>query len=168
MTTVSSNLPVAVIGAGPVGLAAAAHLGEHGITPLVFEAGASIAAHLESYRHVQLFSPWHVNMDVLSQRLLAAHGWTAPPPHLLPTAGQMIDAYLAPLAQLPSIAPGLHLNSRVLQVSRVGFDKVKTHGRDEAPFVLRVQTPHSIVEQHAAAVLGGVLAKRVQQRKLLL
>jgi cation diffusion facilitator CzcD-associated flavoprotein CzcO len=57
MTTVSSNLPVAVIGAGPVGLAAAAHLVGRGLTPLVFEAGASVAAHLESYRHVQLFSP---------------------------------------------------------------------------------------------------------------
>ena len=95
MTTLSSTLPVAVIGAGPVGLAAAAHLVGRGVTPLVFEAGASVATHLESYRHVQLFSPWHVNMDASSQRLLAAHGWTAPPPHRLPTAGQMIDEYLA-------------------------------------------------------------------------
>ena len=155
MTTLSGTLPVAVIGAGPVGLAAAAHLVERGVTPLVFEAGASVAAHLESYRHVQLFSPWHVNMDAPSQRLLAAHGWTAPPPHLLPTAGQMIDEYLAPLSQLPSIAPGLHLNSRVLQVSRVGFDKVKTHGRDEAPFLLRVQTPHGIAEHCAVAVIDA-------------
>ena len=155
MTTLSSTLPVAVIGAGPVGLAAAAHLVGRGVTPLVFEAGASVAAHLESYRHVQLFSPWHVNMDAPSQRLLAAHGWTAPPPHLLPTAGQMIDEYLAPLSQLPSIAPGLHLNSRVLQVSRVGFDKVKTYGRDEAPFVLRVQTPHGIAEHRAVAVIDA-------------
>jgi hypothetical protein len=155
MTTLSSTLPVAVIGAGPVGLAAAAHLVGRGVTPLVFEAGASVATHLESYRHVQLFSPWHVNMDAPSQRLLAAHGWTAPPPHLLPTAGQMIDEYLAPLSQLPSIASGLHLNSRVLQVSREGFDKVKTHGRDEAPFLLRVQTPHGIVEHRAVAVLDA-------------
>ncbi|WP_210212800.1 FAD-dependent oxidoreductase, partial [Mesorhizobium sp. M7A.F.Ca.ET.027.03.2.1] len=34
-----ANLPVAVIGAGPVGLAAAAHLVERGITPLVLERG---------------------------------------------------------------------------------------------------------------------------------
>jgi hypothetical protein len=67
----------------------------------------------------------------------------------------MIDEYLAPLSQLPSIAPGLHLNSRVLQVSRVGFDKVTTHGRDEAPFVLRVQTPHGIAEHRAVAVIDA-------------
>jgi hypothetical protein len=67
----------------------------------------------------------------------------------------MIDEYLAPLAQLPSIAPVLHLNSRVLQVSRVGFDKVKTHGRDEAPFLLRVQTPHGIAEHRAVAVIDA-------------
>jgi len=155
MTTVSSNLPVAVIGAGPVGLAAAAHLVGRGLTPVVFEAGASVAAHLESYRHVQLFSPWHFNLDTQSQHLLAAHGWTAPHPHLLPTAGQVIDEYLAPLSQLPSIAPGLHLHSRVLQVSRVGFDKVKTHGRHEAPFVLRAQTPHGIAEHRAVAVIDA-------------
>lgn len=155
MVMVSSTLPIAVIGAGPVGLAAAAHLVGRGVTPLVFEAGASVAAHLESYRHVQLFSPWHVNMDAQSQRLLAAHGWTAPPPHLLPTAGQVIDAYLAPLAQLPSIASGLHLQSRVLQVSRAGFDKVKTHGRAEAPFLLRVQMPHGFTEHRATAVIDA-------------
>lgn len=155
MTTLSSTLPVAVIGAGPVGLAAAAHLIGRGLTPLVFEAGASVAAHLESYRHVQLFSPWRFNMDAPARRLLTAHGWTPPPPDGLPTAGQMLDDYLAPLAHLPSLAPALHLNSRVLQVSRVGFDKVKTHGRDMAPFVLRVQTPHGIAEHRAAAVLDA-------------
>jgi cation diffusion facilitator CzcD-associated flavoprotein CzcO len=35
------KLPVAVIGAGPVGLAAAAHLLVKGETPIVFEAGES-------------------------------------------------------------------------------------------------------------------------------
>jgi thioredoxin reductase len=155
MATVSNNLPVAVIGAGPVGLAAAAHLVGRGVTPLVFEAGASVATHLESYRHVQLFSPWHMNMDAHAQRLLAAHGWTPPPPDRLPTAGQMIDDYLAPLSHLPSIAPSLHLNGRVLQVSRVGFDKVTTRGRDEAPFLLRVQTPHGIAEHRARAVIDA-------------
>ena len=37
-----SQLPVAVIGAGPVGLAAAAHLASRGIEPVVFEAGESV------------------------------------------------------------------------------------------------------------------------------
>lgn len=39
MTGVMNTLPVVVIGAGPVGLAAAAHLLERGLEPLVLEAG---------------------------------------------------------------------------------------------------------------------------------
>ena len=52
------SLPVAVIGAGPIGLAAAAHLLQRGFAPVVFEAGSSVAASYESFRHVQLFCPW--------------------------------------------------------------------------------------------------------------
>ena len=40
----SSRLPIVVIGAGPVGLAAAAHLVERGETPLVLEAGPVLIA----------------------------------------------------------------------------------------------------------------------------
>src|SRR5215216_3143239 len=51
------ELPVAVIGAGPVGLAAAAHLIERGIRPLVFEAGAAVGASIREWGHVRVFSP---------------------------------------------------------------------------------------------------------------
>jgi hypothetical protein len=39
-----AEMPVAVIGAGPVGLAVAAHVIDRGIRPLVFEAGATVGA----------------------------------------------------------------------------------------------------------------------------
>ncbi|MEV7891797.1 FAD-dependent oxidoreductase, partial [Streptomyces sp. NPDC088357] len=39
MNALTDQLPVVVIGAGPVGLAAAAHLVERGLDPLVLEAG---------------------------------------------------------------------------------------------------------------------------------
>jgi cation diffusion facilitator CzcD-associated flavoprotein CzcO len=38
--------PVAIIGAGPVGLAAAAHLASRNMPFIVFEAGRSVGAHL--------------------------------------------------------------------------------------------------------------------------
>jgi cation diffusion facilitator CzcD-associated flavoprotein CzcO len=38
----NAQLPVAITGAGPVGLAAAAHLIMHGERPLLLEAGADI------------------------------------------------------------------------------------------------------------------------------
>ncbi|MCA1444971.1 NAD(P)-binding protein, partial [Ensifer sp. IC4062] len=50
--TINKALPVAVIGAGPVGLAAAAHLITRGIEPIVFERGETVGASLLEWGHV--------------------------------------------------------------------------------------------------------------------
>jgi hypothetical protein len=155
MNSVTYTRAVAVIGAGPVGLAAAAHLLERGLQPVVFEAGPAIASSLESFRHVRLFSPWRYNVDHAARRLLAQSGWQAPPDEELPTAGEIVDQYLAPLAAVPAIASALRLGSRVESVSREGFDKVKTRGREEAPFVLRVRSAGGVEEHRAWAVLDA-------------
>ena len=139
---------VAVIGAGPIGLAAAAHLLERGYAPIVFEAGASVAASFESFRQVQLFSPWRYNVDPAARRLLESGGWTMPNEDELPTAGAMIDRYLAPLAAHPRIAPTLRLSHRVTSISREGFDKVKSKGREAAAFVIRAVVPAKAGTQH--------------------
>ena len=136
----TAALPVAVIGAGPIGLAAAAHLVERGQTPVVLEAGTDIAASIRQWRHVQLFSPWCVDIDAAAARLLASDGWTAPPSDDLPTGGDLIHRYLEPLARHPAIAAHLQLGHRVTAVARHGIDKVRTPGRDKRPFVLRVAT----------------------------
>jgi hypothetical protein len=146
---------VAVIGAGPVGLAAAAHLLERGLIPLIFEAGPSIASNFEAVRHVRLFSPWRFNIDAAARRLLERTGWTAPDLDVLPTAGDVIDRYLAPLAAHESIAPALRLNTRVRDIARDGFDKMKSSGRDDAPFVIRFDTPQGSGEAKAWAVLDA-------------
>ena len=146
---------VAVIGAGPIGLAAAAHLIERGFEPIVLEAGTGIAAHLESFRHVQLFSPWRYNVDPAARRLLEAAGWKAPEPDFLPTAGAVIDRYLAPLSRLPGLASAIRLSHRVLDIAREGYDKMKSKGRDEAPFVIRCDTPEGVKEVRAWAVLDA-------------
>jgi hypothetical protein len=140
---------VAVIGAGPVGLAAAANLLERGYVPIVFEAGASVAANFETFRQVQLFSPWRYNVDPAARRLLEASGWTMPNEDELPTAGAMIDRYLAPLASHPAIAPALRLSHRVTSISREGFDKVKSKGREAAAFVIRAVVPAKAGTQDA-------------------
>ena len=131
------RLPVAVIGAGPVGLAAAAHLLARGDTPLVLEAGPAVGHAVRQWGHVRMFTPWRFCMDRQAGALLAAHGWAHPDPDAVPTGAGLVTRYLEPLAALPAMAPNLHLNARVVSISRKGSDKLRTAGRDALPFMLR-------------------------------
>jgi thioredoxin reductase len=135
----SVPLPVAVIGAGPVGLAAAAHLIERGIRPVVLEAGAAVGASVRAWGHVRVFSPWEFNLDPVAAGMLERAGWTAPEGDGYPTGAELVERYLEPLAALPEIASALQLGARVTAVARHGVDKLKDAGRDEAPFELVVE-----------------------------
>jgi hypothetical protein len=135
----SHDLPIAVIGAGPVGLAAAAHLLARGLRPAIFEKSKQVAANMRDYGHVRLFSPWRFNIDRAARALLEQAHWRAPDLDALPTGGEIFRDYLAPLAAIPAIAERLRLDSEVTSISRRGFDKVKSAGRDAAPFVMRLR-----------------------------
>jgi thioredoxin reductase len=143
------SLPTAVIGAGPVGLAAAAHLLSRGLEPLIFEAGERVGAGVRDWAHVRVFSPWAFNIDPVAADLLEADGWTAPPAEAYPTGGEIVERYLEPLAALPAIGGRLVLGARVTAVTRVGVDKLKDAGRDQAPFELIVD--HDGIEQRYVA-----------------
>lgn len=145
------NLPVAVIGAGPVGLAAAAHLLERGLEALILEAGPTAGAAIEQWRHIRLFSPWRYNTDAAAARLLAGTGWESPEPTALPTGGELVDQYLTPLASLPAIASRLHTGARVVAVTRQGMDKTHSRNRDTTPFVVRVEHAGGGVREYQAA-----------------
>ncbi|MEV6637892.1 NAD(P)-binding domain-containing protein [Actinoplanes sp. NPDC051470] len=132
------DLPVVIIGAGPVGLAAAAHLHEQGMAFLVLEAGTEIAASVRQWAHVVLFSPWRYNIDAAARRLLDAAGWAAPDDEALPTGAQLVEDYLQPLAKLPVIAAYLRFGARVVAMSRVAVDRVRTDGRVDQPFIVRL------------------------------
>src|SRR5207249_294674 len=99
----TAALPVAVIGAGPIGLAAAAHLVARGHTPLVLEAGDTVGASVRAWGHVRLFSPWRYLVDPASAALLAEAGWAMPDPEALPTGAELVRDYLQPLAALPRL-----------------------------------------------------------------
>ena len=152
MSAPSKRLPVAVIGAGPVGMAAAAHLATRGLDFALLEAGDSVAASIRDWAHVRLFSPWRFNTDPTARALLETNGWSSPDPEKLPTGGDLIDAYLAPLAAHPVIAPHLRLRVAVTAIARQGLDKVRTAGRDTAPFVLRLSTCEELL---ASAVIDA-------------
>jgi N-acetylglutamate synthase-like GNAT family acetyltransferase len=152
---VDGALPVAVLGAGPVGLAAVAQLVERGLPVVALEAGGQVGANLLDYGHVQLFSPWQFNVDAAMARLLAPTGWTAPPAAELPHAGEVVERVLQPFAALPQVAPLLRLGARVLAVSREGFDKVKSAGREQAAFLIRYAQGGEVRELRARAVIDA-------------
>lgn len=137
-------LPVAVIGAGPVGLAAAAHLVGYGQPFVVLEAGPEPGAAIREWGHVRMFSPWRYAVDGATRELLEGAGWRAPEADELPTGHDLVDQFVAPLAQHPAIAPHVRINARVTAIGRKDFDKVRTRGRDEQPFEVRLASGETV------------------------
>ncbi|WP_081847854.1 NAD(P)-binding domain-containing protein [Microbulbifer sp. HZ11] len=137
MTSNAKDLPVAVIGAGPIGLSAAANLIDVGLTPIIFESGNRAGANLANWGHVRMFSPWSYNMDPVAMSLLENTDWAAPAPTEFPTGRQLLERYVLPLASHEAIAPHLHLNTRVEAVSRQYHDILRNAERPLAPFVIR-------------------------------
>lgn len=135
--TLKGELPVAIVGAGPVGLAAAAHLVSRGLTPIVLERGETVGWTLLEWGHVRVFSPWRYNIDAAARSLLEQSGWHAPDDAALATGSEIVRDYLAPLAALPQIAPHLKLGAAVTAITRRGHDKVSNEDRQESAFVVR-------------------------------
>jgi thioredoxin reductase len=131
------QLPVVVIGAGPVGLAAAAHLLARGVTPLVLEAGASPGAGMLRWSHVRMFSPWAYTIDAQAAALLERHGWQRPDAQAFPTGGDVATRYLQPLAATPELAAHVHCDARVVAVAKFGRDRMTNARRDDVPFLVR-------------------------------
>jgi thioredoxin reductase len=144
------TLPVAVIGAGPVGLAAAAHLIQRGLRVKVYEASASVAANVRDWGHVRLFSPWEYNTDTAARALLKAHGWQEPPGKAMPTGSDLYEVYLKPLAEIPEMATVIETGAKVTAITRHGADKVLSKGRENRPFVLAVSDGRGMVRRDLA------------------
>ena len=151
-----TDLPVAVIGAGPVGLAAAANLIARGIPVKVYEAGREAGANIRSWSHVSLFSPWEFNIAPAARALLVESGWQQPDAQAYPTGGELLDRYLAPLAATPALAPAIEYGAVVTAIGRQGIDKVVSRDRDRHPFVLTVaQAGEPIRRDRARAVIDA-------------
>jgi thioredoxin reductase len=139
-----TTLPVAVIGAGPVGLAAAANLHVYNQPFVVLEAGDGAGAAIREWGHVRTFSPWRYMVDHASTTLLESSGWRMPEAESLPTGHDLIDRYLTPLAQHPALAGRIRYGARVVAIGRKDFDKVRTRGRDQQSFELRLASGETI------------------------
>ncbi|WP_249660286.1 NAD(P)-binding domain-containing protein [Lysinibacillus fusiformis] len=147
------NLPIAIIGAGPIGLAAAAHLVEHKQAFILLEAGHEVAHNIRTWGHVTLFSPWRYNINKAAKALLDASHWEEPNLDTLPTGHELIDLYLKPLSNLMQIKPHIQLNSKVVGISRQFNDKMKTKNRVEQSFIIYIEQENDIRMIEARAVI---------------
>jgi thioredoxin reductase len=150
-----NHLPVAVVGGGPIGLAAAAHLIERGIPVRVYEAGEQVGATIAEWAHVRTFSPWSCSVDGAAGRMLARHGWSEPEAEHIPTGGELLRDYLLPLADTPEMAAVIETGAKVARISRHGIDKVTSRDRDTRPFVLSVVRRDGVRRDLARAVIDA-------------
>src|SRR6185312_17004728 len=153
----SINKPktVAILGAGPVGLAAAAHVLERGLEPIVLEAGPQAAHAVRQWGHVRMFSQWEYNIDRAAERLLRATGWNAPVGCEYPTGEELAERYLEPLATRTPLEDRIRTSSRVTAVGRAGFDKMKSDGRAFEPFTIRYRNGKAPEQLEADAVIDA-------------
>ena len=149
------TLPVAIVGAGPIGLAAAANLAERGLDFVVFEAGDEIADSMRKWGHTRLFSPWKHLVDPASRRLLEPTGWELPAPQGLPTGSELVEQYLQPLAAVEPIASRIRTGVTVEAITRRGMDRTRTARRSSTPFLLRIRTADGVEEVTARAVIDA-------------
>ncbi|MEO6084250.1 MAG: FAD-dependent oxidoreductase [Umezawaea sp.] len=133
-----SELPVVVVGAGPVGLAAAAELAERGLRPLVLERGERAGAAVAQWHHVRLFSRWAELVAPVARRLLEPGGWRHPDPGGYPTGAEWAESYLGPLAE--ALGERVRVGVEVVGVARRGRDRVVDAGRETEPLTVHVRT----------------------------
>lgn len=145
--------PVAIIGAGPVGLAAAAYLVERAIPFTLLEAGDAAGHAVSAWGHTRLFSPWEFLVDVAAARLLDRAGWHAPAAKRAPYGRDLVTDYLLPLAATPELAPHIHYGSTVTDVTRRGMDRTRSARRGSVPFLLRVARAGKSTDVLARAVI---------------
>lgn len=150
---IAAELPVAIIGAGPVGLAAAAQLLDRGVEVVIYESGPTAGTAIASWGHTRLFTPWAHLVDEAAARLLDGSGWESPAATRLPLGSDFLREYLLPLAATPQLASRIRYNSTVTDVSRRGMDRTSSEGRAAAPFVLRLDSGGVITDELARAVI---------------
>ena len=111
-------LPIVVIGAGPVGLAAAAHLAERGLNFLILEAGQQVGACGAQWGHVRVFTPVAVqHRRRRPPRCSRPAAGPSPTPDWLPTGAELVERLPRPAGRHPRSAPAAP-RARVSAISR--------------------------------------------------
>ncbi len=143
---------IAILGAGPVGLDAALACAEAGLPFTVYEAGATVGAHVATWGHVRLFTPWHMNLS----RRMRTHLPEVPDDERCPSGDELHDTVLRPLAAHPALAGRILLRHRIRAVGRTGLlkhEEISTTTRAAAPFRLLIDTPDGDLVHTADTIL---------------
>ena len=151
-----SHPTIAILGAGPIGLEAAAAAAEVGLDFILYEMSDQVAGNVRSWGHVRLFTPWSLNVSPRMRRLLAAGGGGPPDGEECPTGGELVDEVFEPLAGIPAIADWVRLGTEVLEVGREGLlksDEIGTGQRSRRPFRLLVRDRDGERVEYADVVL---------------
>ena len=88
--TALKDLPIAVIGGGPVGLAAVAHLLDRGLPVKLYESGTCVGANVRDWGHVRVFTPWRYCVDAVAAKFLEGRGWRVPALDAFPTGDDLL------------------------------------------------------------------------------
>jgi len=149
--------PVLIVGAGPIGLAAAAHAQSRGLTAVVLEAGDSAGAAVRQWGHVRLFSSWSELVDPIAEKLLAPRGWVRPEADSYPNGAEWAELYLSPLADALAETDEVEIRfgHRVVGVARQGRDRLVDSGREDSPFTAHINGPEGPYLLTASAVVDA-------------
>ena len=136
-----TDLPrIAVLGAGPIGLEAAAHAAHLGYPVTVYDRG-DVAEAVGQWGHVRMFTPFGMNTTPLGLDLIRKEH----PQHALPgptdllTGNEYRDAYLVPLALTAKLGDAVKTRTFVVTIGRAGIlrtDPPDDPRRAAAPFRL--------------------------------
>lgn len=149
------KLPIVIIGAGPVGLAAAAHLLKYKQKVVILEVGSEVGSNILTWGHIKLFSQWKYNIDKTASSLLKQQGWLEPNLEELPTGKDLVEKYLLPLSNIPEIKTSLFLNTRAISIGKKNIDKMKSANRRNIPFIIYTERNNSLQKVEACAVIDA-------------
>jgi glycine/D-amino acid oxidase-like deaminating enzyme len=156
MPTISPEQPLVIVGAGPIGLAAAAHAQSRGLPTVVLEAGTGPGAAVREWGHVRLFSAWSELVDPAAAALLG-ESWNRPAATTYPTGAEWVDAYLAPLAAAlgGTDEVDVRYDQRVVGVAKQGRDRMVDSGREDAACTVHVRSAGRTTLLTAGAVIDA-------------
>lgn len=133
---------IAILGAGPIGIEAAVLAHRSGMDVQVYEQ-EDIAANVQQWGHVTLFTPWSMNTSAWGRGRLQQAGMPLPQSDVCPTGAEFVTQYLQPLAS--SLPPGtIHTRHRMEGLGRDGLLKSDAIGKPE-----RVMRPFRLLLNEA-------------------